>query len=236
VPRQPLNKIVQNLKDPIGLGLGTFAARPELAALVCDVITGWARVEGSLSLVFARYTYSRVDIAMSTYNSVEGYRAQRQMLGGAARAALSVDNYMLFEATMEFVKRQYNIRNEMAHWIWGKTEDLPDALIIMEPVSQRKTSTMIFGARNVTDLINSQKFKEDSGKKTFVYRKNDLETHAKEMFKAEVLADRLQYLVAKPPQDHDEGRQHLLQEPDILRDYEKLKAKADKTTASEEKE
>jgi hypothetical protein len=59
-----------------------------------------------LSLVFARYTHARVDIAMSTYNEVEGFRAQEQMISGAARVALTEDSYLLFQATMRFVKRK----------------------------------------------------------------------------------------------------------------------------------
>jgi hypothetical protein len=66
----------------------------------------------------------------------------------------------------------------MAHWIWGKTDDLPDALIIFEPVSRKKTTTMIFGARNPTDFIVAQRYREESDKRTFVYRKPDLDTHA----------------------------------------------------------
>jgi hypothetical protein len=43
---------------------------------------------------------------MSTYNEVEGFRAQEQMISGAARVALTEDSYLLFQATMRFVKRK----------------------------------------------------------------------------------------------------------------------------------
>jgi hypothetical protein len=39
---------------------------------------------------------------------------------------------------MRFIKLNYNIRNEMAHWGWGVTDTLPDALIIFEPVNSKK--------------------------------------------------------------------------------------------------
>jgi hypothetical protein len=171
MPRQPLSTVAQKLKDPIMIGPHTFVKRPELACLVCEIITGWAKVEGCLSLVFARYTHARVDIATDVYNNVEGFRSQDQMLDGAARATLSGDDYLLYQATMKFVKRQYSVRNEMAHWLWACTDDLPDALIIMEPVSHRKAHTMVFAASTGFDLQRSYRYMEESKNKVFVYRK-----------------------------------------------------------------
>jgi hypothetical protein len=230
MPRQPLSTLTGNrkLNDPIMIGPHTFAKRPDLAHLVCGIITGWAKVEGCLSLVFARYTRARVDVAMNIYNNVDAFRAQEQMLEGAARAALSDDDFFLYQASMKFIKRQYSVRNEMAHWLWGSTDDLPDALIIMEPVSHRKAHTMMFGANTGYDIEKCREYWAESQNGTFVYRKADLESHAKQMFKAEILSDRLQFLAAKPPQNDVEGRSHLLSDPEIRRDYEKLRSDATK--------
>jgi len=180
-------------------------------------------VEGALALVFARYAGMSVESALNIYNTVEGFRAQRQMLDGAAKWRLPADDFHLYSATMKFVMQQYSVRNEMAHWVWARTEDLPDALVIMEPVAQRRHHSMVFGAQTGFDIAKAPKYVEELDKNTFVYRKPDLNRHADQMFRAEILADRLQWLAAAPPVYEEQGRNHLLSEPYIVEHYDKMR-------------
>lgn len=223
MPRQPLSRIRSTLSSSLFVGPETFSARPELAALVCRVITGWAQVEGVLALVFARYAGMSVESALTIYNTVEGFRAQRQMLDGAAKWRLSPDDFHLYSATMSFVMQQYSVRNEMAHWVWARTEDLPNALVIMEPVAHRRQHSMVFGAQTGYDMAKVPKYLQELEENTFVYREPDLKWHADQMFRAEVLADRLQWLAAAPPVYEEQGRNHLLGEPYIVEQYDKLR-------------
>jgi hypothetical protein len=68
------------------------------------------------------------------YSSVENRAAQLRMIDGSARSVLPLDHYdiisVLFSAEIRPAMRE---RDRLAHWCWGVSDDLPDALLITHP-------------------------------------------------------------------------------------------------------
>lgn len=232
MPRQPLHQITDQ-EPVVFIGPETFERRPMLATYVAQVIAGWAQVEISLACVLAHYDNADIENSVDTYLNTKGFMAQAEILNKTARAALTPENYDLYEATIKFINSNYQIRNDMAHWTWGVTDLLPEALIIIEPKANKKIAALAFNmigqdmrvlAQRIMELQSRQK------KGVFVYRKNDLKRCVQDMFAAEVLADRLQQLKSSK-QDMDEGRAILLKRPEIRQHYDKIVA--DRTKAME---
>jgi hypothetical protein len=119
------------------------------------------------------------------YLSIDGFRAQARVLEAAAKTALTQDNFHVFSATMRFIRINYNTRNEMAHWTWGVTDFLPDALVILEPKIHKKLYSLQFNLLDqdlrkiVPRLAELNREQEIS---TFVYRESDLAKCADDMF------------------------------------------------------
>jgi hypothetical protein len=184
MPRQPLSKVTDK-KPVIEIGPQTFSRRPKLAAYVAQVIAGWAQVELALASVLARYTSRNIEQSIDMYLSIDGFRAQARLLEAAAKTALTRDNFHVFSATMRFIRINYNTRNEMAHWTWGVTDFLPDALVILEPKIHKKLYSLQFNLLDqdlrkiVPRLAELNREQEIS---TFVYRESDLAKCADDMF------------------------------------------------------
>jgi hypothetical protein len=221
MPKQPLRNVIRG-NHPIEIGPRTFAKRPKLAAYVAQTIAGWAQVELSLALVLARYTSRNIEQSVDMYLSIDGFGAQSLLLEAAARSVLPQDNFELFDATMRFIKNNYTIRNEMAHWTWGVTDALPDALVIIEPRSHKKLHALQFniGDQDMSKAIpRLMALAKEQEKNVFVYRERDLARCAEDMFNAEIFADRLQQLRSTEA-DIAEGRRILLRRNEIQQAYE----------------
>lgn len=221
MPRQPLRNIIPG-KPVIEIGPSTFAKRPKLAAYVAQTIAGWAQVELSLSVVLARYTSRNIEQSIDMYLSIDGFGAQSLLLEAAAKSVLSQDNYDLFDATMRFIKANYAVRNEMAHWTWGVTDALTDGLIIIEPRGHKKLNALQFNliGQDMSKVVpRIMAMAQEQEKNVFAYRERDLVRCAEDMFKAEVFADRLQQLRSTEA-DIAEGRSILLGRNEIRQAYE----------------
>ena len=226
VPKQPLNKNYDRV-SPILIGPQTFEKRPKLAVYVAQIIAGWAQVDLTLATVLARYARRNIEQSIDMYLSIEGFALQAKMLDAAAKTALTRDNYLLYKATMRFIKLNYDIRNELAHWGWGITDTIPDALIIFEPVSKKKLDALAFNlvGQNLATMhgkISELKKQVRSGRYFFIGR-SDLKKCADDMFKTEIFADRLQQL-SSSESDIEEGRSVLLTRPELKQFYEKMVA------------
>ncbi len=225
VPKQPLNKNYDRV-SPILIGPQTFEKRPKLAVYVAQIIAGWAQVDLTLSTVLARYARRNIEQSIDMYLSIEGFASQAKILDAAAKTALTRDNYLLYKATMRFIRLNYDTRNELAHWGWGITDTIPDALIIFEPVSKKKLDALAFNliGQNLAAIQGKiSELKKQDHLKIFFYRESDLKKCADDMFKAEAFADRLQQL-SSSESDIEEGRSVLLTRPELKQFYEKMVA------------
>lgn len=233
MPKQPLHKNYDTV-SPIMVGPQTFAERPKLAVYIAQIIAGWAQVDLALAVTFARYTRQNIEQSIDIYLSNEGFAAQGKMLDAAAKNILTKDNFLLYRATMRFVKLNYNIRNEMAHWGWGITDTLPDVLIIFDPVNSKKFNSLMFNisGQNMGAIMpRIIELKAEAEKNYFFYKENDLKKCADDMFQAEIYADRLQQL-SSSTSDIEEGRGILLKRPEIKQFYEKMVADEAKASRS----
>jgi len=170
----------------------------------------------------ARYARRNIEQSIDMYLSIDGFAAQGKVLDAAAKTALTQDNYFLYKATMRFIKFNYDIRNEIAHWGWGVTETLPDALIIFEPVVHKKLHALAFNliGQNMGEMGKKiAELQEKNMNSVFFYKESDLKKCADDMFKTEIFADRLQQLSSSLP-DIQEGRDILLKRSEIKQFYD----------------
>lgn len=77
------------------------------------------------------HTNTRAGIAM--YQAVTSEDAKRSMICAAARMAMADDDAALVESVFFVNKNARSVRNGFAHHIWGHTDDLPDALLLVDP-------------------------------------------------------------------------------------------------------
>jgi hypothetical protein len=111
-----------------------MSSRPALAAKIAHCIAVWAEIETLLGVFLAMLLHANERAALSMYSAVENRAAQTRMILAAAKATLEDSHFNIISALMaSVVTPAMKDRDKLAHWCWGMTEELPDALLITEP-------------------------------------------------------------------------------------------------------
>jgi hypothetical protein len=132
---QPLSSF-KGLKGSVHIGNNTDNPsdhRPELALLAMKVVSAWSILESFLRGLFVQMLGSNARPAVAMFNALESASAQRAVLRALARVVLSDRDNELFEAILSLFVTAGKDRNKVAHWVWGRADGLPDAVLLCDP-------------------------------------------------------------------------------------------------------
>jgi hypothetical protein len=111
---------------------------PEMAAKILMVLSAWAKLDAEMGLVFARFLHTEAHIGVAIYNTLGGLHAQDAAMKTAAAQVLTEEEMDLLMALLRLAKGPRNNRNEIAHGVWGYSNDVPDALLLLSPKDSNK--------------------------------------------------------------------------------------------------
>ncbi|WP_369720871.1 hypothetical protein AB8Z38_27775 [Bradyrhizobium sp. LLZ17] len=150
---------------------------PNYAQLVAAIFSHSSLVEYRLGALLVRILGADAAPAIAMFATLEAQHQQLRALEAAAKAGLTEHEFDVFKATMSVTKSVQTPRNQLAHWIWAHSPELPDALLLAEPKSAKdrdreftlalesgETDPAKIAALNTFDPANVQ-----------VYREGDLE-------------------------------------------------------------
>jgi hypothetical protein len=108
---------------------------PALAAVALEAIASWSNVEAFLLRLFIQLLGGNESLASSVYLSLEGQSAKANAIKAAAANALAArgQELQVLEALLSIAKTNEKERNKLAHWVWGDSPNLPDALLLLDP-------------------------------------------------------------------------------------------------------
>lgn len=106
---------------------------PEMAARILRVMSSFGRLDGEIGLVFARLLRTEAHLGIAIYNQLVSTHAQDAALKAVAPMVLEDDELDFLMGLIELGRGHKEIRNDMAHGIWGYSEDLPKALLLINP-------------------------------------------------------------------------------------------------------
>jgi hypothetical protein len=163
-----------------------------------------------------------VRASMAMYGAIRSSQTQMAALEAAARTTLQQDDFRLFSAVMTLVKRAGLKRHKVAHWVWGHSHEIPDALVLINPdaildfdTTQKEYLTAIhggeFGASTaILDLSQG-----------FVYREKDFTEIIGELRDVAVITSRFAVL-ANDFSQGDELRRQIEASPQIQEELQKM--------------
>lgn len=124
----------------ITLGLAdTMPQRPILAAKVAQCISEFSNIETMLPVVLAFLLSADAETAIAMFGSLENRAAQLRLLNTAAEKILDEDHFDCWTVLLaKFIKPVMNERDRFAHWAWGYSPDLPDALLLAKPIEKAR--------------------------------------------------------------------------------------------------
>jgi hypothetical protein len=135
---QPLSRVKPDAVTNWG-NAETMIKRPTLAAKVARCIAQWSEIEIHLGAFLGLLLHANQKAALAMYSSLENRAAQLRLIYGAAEASIPGNQFDVIAVLIANVLRPVmRERDRFAHWVWGYSDDLPDALLISEPSESLK--------------------------------------------------------------------------------------------------
>jgi hypothetical protein len=135
---QPLSRVAPRATIFIGnAGDRPLSRHPDLAVLAIEAIASWSNVEALLLSLFIDVVGGHNSLAANVFLSLEGQSAKNAAIEAAAASALMARPTELraLRAILALVKTNKKDRNKLAHWTWGESPDLTDAVLLFDPRS-----------------------------------------------------------------------------------------------------
>jgi len=139
--------------------------RPKVAVTIAEYIAEWANIETMMGIFVALLLDTDAKAMLAMYSALNNRTAQLRMIEAAAESKLTPDHNDIMGALMHsFVRPAMKQRDKLAHWCWGYSTELPEALLLMEP---NEKMALHMGA------VNPPKPVELDRTKIFVVTEND---------------------------------------------------------------
>jgi hypothetical protein len=111
-----------------------MSLRPNLAIKVARCIAQWSEIEVHLGAFLGFLLHAHPKAAWAMYTKIDNRAAQLRMITAAAEASVPANHFDVISILLSSILRPVmRERDKLAHWTWGHSEHLPDALLISEP-------------------------------------------------------------------------------------------------------
>jgi hypothetical protein len=112
---------------------GAVWERPALAKWALLIIEMWSHIDSLILKIGANCLQGDTVTVISTLQAVDSPLAQRAAIITAARCVLSPEDALVFEAVLHSTNASRNTRHKFSHHLWGHSDELPDALLLVDP-------------------------------------------------------------------------------------------------------
>lgn len=114
-----------------------MGTRPNVAIKIAECIAEWAEIETFLGQLLGLILHTSPNAALIMFSSLENRSAQLRMVTAAAESELDQEKKDLFAIMMMlFLRPSMKERDRLAHWCWGSTDALPEALLLASPAKK----------------------------------------------------------------------------------------------------
>ena len=151
---QPLSSF-KKPKATVYIRPSAVGINPELAALALSVIGHSSRADAALAQLAATLSAGQVEAVVDYYVSRRGDSTKFAVLETLAVASLKPDRHAIFRDLLKLHSRAQDRRQPLAHWLWGSCNDLPDALLLLDPRDELRRAGKSKQAQ--TELIEAAK-------------------------------------------------------------------------------
>ncbi len=133
---QPLSRVNPKAGIIIGnAGDRPLSRHPDLAVLALEAIASWSNVEAFLLRLFIQLLGGNESLAASVYLSIEAQSAKTSAIKAASTKVLETRSQEanVLDAILRLAKTNEKDRNKLAHWTWGESPAIPDAVLLIDP-------------------------------------------------------------------------------------------------------
>lgn len=131
MPPQPIDSVKRGAK----YSLRFSSIDPLTAKHVAECIAEWSVVELHVGYLFSTLLDTNARRSADLFASLDSSTAKRHSLRAAALSRLTADENELFERFLSYLKSQQKTRDKLAHWIIGASDEIADAIVLVDPKS-----------------------------------------------------------------------------------------------------
>jgi hypothetical protein len=205
---QPLSNVRRDAKV---LVLDTAAdLRPRHAQRAARAIAIASNIEAQIIGVFAEMLGAKAEPAAAIFMALRSANAQTAAIEAVAEVVLSGEDAEIFLVVQEIIAAAAVHRNRFAHWLWAYCEELPEALLLVDPTAHRSYSIeWTLAAAEIADGKGVGRFEglKLEPKDVLVYQLSDMDDAVKLLDRANGLIHLLRVVFSKtdPLADHLRG-------------------------------
>ena len=178
MPPQPLSQV--RSKAIVHVGPQAVELRPDLAPFIAQIIALWADVEASVCAIMTRLLSAEARPTTAMLSVIRSASTQFDMVEAAAIGKLVNPSLEMLLAVLSTVRRAAKIRNRIAHHVWAHCDDLPDALILIEPEAFLEIFVRLEEAEVFSLSPDDPRVQPDRSR-SFVFRQKDFKEIVEEL-------------------------------------------------------
>ena len=131
---QPLSKLSDKEKEySIQFDPECMQQEPRLAILVAETIARWSSIENALKYILIKLLGSQARPSFAMFSTLQAISTQITAIQAAGNVALSGEDLNYFNASLAVSRSISKKRHKLAHWVWGNSPQVPDALLLGDP-------------------------------------------------------------------------------------------------------
>lgn len=134
---QPLTNLPQVRSYNLGSNMDSPSrTRPQLSLAAMNVIAEWSQLENFVNGLFVKLLGTNAAQAAAIFASIRNSAGQRDAFTAVASVTLAnrPADQDLLRAVLEVCDKASKTRNRIAHWVWGYSAYLPDAVLLADPI------------------------------------------------------------------------------------------------------
>lgn len=187
-----------------------FEKRARLAPYCIDAVASSSQLDASLLRLFMQLMGGSQRVAARMYLSLKTRGPTNAAITAAAKSALSAWQFGVFDVITKSSKSAQGERDNLAHWVWGYSNDLPDALLLIDPQYLPLDHHPFGIGYQLNDLV-------DRANKIFAYEERDFRSIASKLKELARAAETFRLSLARPYQWNDSHLFSVLDEMTLLK-------------------
>jgi hypothetical protein len=181
---QPYLAVKPGGNGPFQFAPGVINKYPELVAKIGLVTSNWAKVDAEVQLTLVGMLGTSADLVAAIYRQIQAALSRDALIQAVAEEKLSGEELDLFHIIWKLSQSPNKQRNKIAHGVWGIADDIPDALIMVNPLDSLERQAKVW-AMSQQQFLHGLPANYNSipalTENMMVYRKNDFDALDKEI-------------------------------------------------------
>jgi hypothetical protein len=131
--------------------------RPGVAVRIAQFIADWSEAELQLGQFLGFLLHANQEAALAMYSAIDNRAAQLRIITAAAHSSLDQAHRDVFDVIMKhYIRPMMKYRDKLAHWTWGYTDEIADALLMMEPPNNLQVLSQALKTSNGEEPMSAE--------------------------------------------------------------------------------